>query len=224
MFKGASPFSDYVDAEFLFAVGVSSLVLLGLVIAMIIFVVRYSRKRHPHPKNIEGNIPLEVLWTVIPLGIFMYMFYVGWKGYQKTADVPEGALPIKVTARMWSWTFEYPNGVRTDTLYVPANTPMKLTLHSLDVNHSLFIPAFRVKKDVIPNRENVLWFKTPYPASYDIACAEYCGLRHSYMYTKVVAEDSASFERWYQRISEKQSKPYTPLLALTSQTSGQSTQ
>lgn len=221
MFTGVSPFSDYVDAEFLIAVGISSLVLLGLIVAMIYFVVRFSRKRNPHPKNIEGNIPLEVAWTVVPLGIFMYMFYMGWEGYQKTVDVPEGALPIKVTARMWSWTFEYPNGVRTDTLYVPANTPMKLTLHSADVNHSLFIPSFRIKKDVIPNRENVLWFKTPYAASYDIACAEYCGLRHSYMYTKVVAKDSASFEQWYMHESGKQSKPYSPMLVRTAQTSGQ---
>ena len=214
MFKGASPFSDFVDAEFLFVVGLSLLVLLGLMITMIYFIIRYSRKRNPHPSNIEGNTTLEVLWTVIPLGLFMYMFYLGWIGYQKISTIPEGALPIKVTARMWSWSFEYPNGVKTDTLYVPVNTPMKLTLHSMDVNHSLYIPAFRIKKDVIPNRENTMWFKTPFPASYDIACAEYCGLRHSYMYTKVVARDSVSFEQWYQDASAKQSKPYQPMLVI----------
>jgi cytochrome c oxidase subunit 2 len=90
---------------------------------------------------------------------------------------------------------------------------MKLTLHSMDVNHSLYIPAFRIKKDVIPNRENTMWFKTAYVASYDIACAEYCGLRHAYMYTKVVSKDSAQFESWYRTISEKQGKPYSPLLS-----------
>ena len=224
MFKGASPFSDYVDAEFLTAVGISLIVLLGITVVMIWFVIRYSRKRNPHPSNIHGNTTLEVLWTVIPLGIFLYIFYIGWEGYEKTIDVPEGALPIRVTARMWVWTFEYPNGVQTDTLYVPANTPMKLTLHSMDVNHSLFIPAFRIKKDVIPNRENVMWFKTPYPASYDIACAEYCGLRHSYMYSKVVAKDSARFEQWYQEISRKQAKPYTPMLVLNPATNEITTQ
>jgi cytochrome c oxidase subunit II len=212
MFKGASPFSDFIDADLLFVVGVSSLVLLGLLIAMVTFVIRYSRKRNPHPTNIEGNVPLEILWTVIPLGLFMYMFYLGWDGYKKISTIPEGALPIKVTARMWAWTFEYPNGVQTDTLTVPVNTPMKLTLHSLDVNHSLYIPAFRIKKDVIPNRENTMWFKTPRAASYDIACAEYCGLRHAYMYTKVVARDSTDFEEWYRDVSAKQGKPYTPML------------
>jgi len=212
MFKGASPFSDFIDADLLFVVGVSSLVLLGLLIAMVTFVIRYSRKRNPHPTNIEGNVPLEILWTVIPLGLFMYMFYLGWDGYKRISTIPEGSLPIKVTARMWSWTFEYPNGVQTDTLTVPVNTPMKLTLHSMDVNHSLYIPAFRIKKDVIPNRENTMWFKTPRVASYDIACAEYCGLRHAYMYTKVVARDSTGFEDWYRDASAKQGKPYTPML------------
>ena len=212
MFKGSSPFSDYVDAQFLFIVGISALVFLGLVVAMVLFIVKYSRKKHPYPANIEGNLPLELVWTVIPLGLFMYMFYLGWAGYQRTIDIPEGAHPIKVTARMWGWSFEYPNGVRTDTLYVPVNTPIRCTLHSLDVNHSFYIPAFRLKKDVIPNRENVMWFKTPRVASYDIACAEYCGLRHSYMYTRLVAVDSASFEQWYLHESKKQSKPYQPML------------
>ena len=74
-------------------------------------------------------------------------------------------MPIKVTARMWSWTFEYPNGVQTDTLYVPVKEPVKLSLTSMDVNHSMYIPAFRMKKDVIPNRENIMWFSTPGPVT-----------------------------------------------------------
>jgi cytochrome c oxidase subunit 2 len=142
----------------------------------------------------------------------MGMFYMGWKGYLDEKNIPDDAIPIKVTAQMWSWTFEYPNGVRADTFYVPVQTPIKVTLHSVDVNHSFFIPSFRIKKDVIPNRENQMWFKTTAVAEYDIACAEYCGLRHSYMYNKVVSMDSAGFERWYQKVSVAQSKPYKPLL------------
>lgn len=211
MFTGSSPFSNYVDATFLTIVGLSAIVLIGLIGAMVYFVFRYSRKRNPHPTNIEGNIPLEIAWTVIPVILFMGMFYMGWEGYRKTIDVPEGAVPIRVTARMWQWTFEYPNGVRTDTLYVPVNTPMKLTLHSLDVNHSLYIPAFRIKKDAIPNRENVMWFSTPEPRSFDIACAEYCGLRHAYMYTKVVAMTAQDFNGWYQKASLKAGRPYEPI-------------
>lgn len=213
MFTGSSPFSDYVDATFLTIVGISALVLLGLVVAMVYFVIRYSRKRNPQATNIEGNVPLEIAWTVIPIVLFMGMFYLGWEGYLKTVEVPEGAMPVHVTAKMWEWSFEYPNGVRTDTLYVPVNMPVKLTLRSLDVNHSLYIPAFRIKKDVIPNRENVMWFSTPEPKSYDIACAEYCGLRHAYMYTKVVAMETPAFEAWYKSASLKAGRPYEPIRA-----------
>jgi cytochrome c oxidase subunit 2 len=213
MFTGASPYSDVVDADFIFVLVLCSCVLLGLVVTMVYFVFRYRRKRNPHASNIEGNVPLEVLWTVVPLGLFMYMFYLGWAGYQKINDIPEDAIPLRATARMWQWTFEYPNGVKTDSLYVPVNFPVKLTLHSLDVNHSLYIPAFRVKKDVIPNRENKMWFRTAAVATYNITCAEYCGLRHAYMYTGVVSMDSASFEQWYRLTSQVQHKAYASLLA-----------
>ena len=101
---------------------------------------------------------------------------------------------------------------------MPVNTPMKLTLNSADVNHSFYIPAFRIKKDVIPNRQNVhVVLHTEAGAVYDVACAEYCGLRHSYMYTKIIAHDSTAFESWYREASGLQSKPYTPLLTPASQ-------
>jgi cytochrome c oxidase subunit II len=210
MFTGSSPFSDYVDTTFLMIVGISSLVLLGLVVAMIYFLFRYSRKRNPHPTNIEGNVPLEVAWTVIPLVLFMGMFWMGWEGYSRMSTIPDNAVPIAVTARMWTWTFQYPNGLQTDTLFVPVRQPIRLNLTSMDVNHSMYIPAFRIKKDVIPNRTNVMWFSTPEPKSYDIACAEYCGLRHAYMYTKVVAMSPEAFDEWYRVRSEKAAKPYAP--------------
>jgi cytochrome c oxidase subunit 2 len=212
MFKGASPYSDVVDADLIIVLAICSVVLIGLLAAMVYFVFRYRRSRNPYPTNIEGHVPLEVLWTVIPLGLFMYMFYLGWQGYERVNAIPADSLPLTATARMWNWSFGYPDGVASETLYVPVNRNVKLTLHSLDVNHSLYIPAFRVKKDVIPNRENTMWFRTHELGSYDIACAEYCGLRHSYMYTRVVSLDSAAFERWYQEASRKQAKPYTPLL------------
>jgi len=217
MFSGSSPFSDYVDATFLTIVGISLIVFLGLLIAMVYFVVHYSRKKNKHSTNIEGNVPLELTWTIIPLILFMWMFYIGWQGYLKELAVPDNAIPIKVTAQMWKWTFEYPNGVQMDTLYVPMNEPIKCVLHSLDVNHSFYIPAFRIKKDVIPTRENVMWFKTIRKASYDIACAEYCGLEHSYMYTKVISKDSADFDKWYRDISIKQGKKYQPINNIESQ-------
>ena len=97
---------------------------------------------------------------------------------------------------------------------MPVNVPVKLLLTSSDVNHSLYIPDFRVKKDVIPNRENTLWFQTNAVRSYDVACAEYCGLRHSYMYTKVISMDSSAFDAWYHKISALQSKTYAPFVSI----------
>jgi cytochrome c oxidase subunit 2 len=128
------------------------------------------------------------------------------------SEVPEGAVPIAVTARMWAFSFQYPNGLQTDTLYVPVRQAIKLSLTSVDVNHSMYIPAFRIKKDVIPNRTNVMWFSTPEAKSYDVACAEYCGLRHAYMYTKVVALEPGKFDEWYRKASASASKPYAPLV------------
>jgi cytochrome c oxidase subunit II len=213
MLTGASPFSDFVDTTFLLIAGASALVLLGLLVAMITFVVRYSRKRNPQATNIEGNTALEIAWTVIPLVLFMGMFYLGWEGYSRMSNVPANAIPIQVTARMWAWSFQYPNGLQTDTLFVPTGRPVKLTLRSLDVNHSMYIPAFRIKKDAIPNRENVMWFSTDEARAYDVACAEYCGLRHAYMYTKVVGMAPGAFEQWFRTASEKASRPYAPLTA-----------
>ncbi len=203
MFTSSSNFSNNVDAVFLYVVVLSLIVLVGITIAMVYFVIRYNRKRNPIPKNIDGNLTLEVLWTVIPLCLFMSMFYFGWMGYRDMREAPSDAMPIKVTARMWKWDFEYPNGLKTDTLFVPAHKAIKTDLHSVDVNHAFFIPAFRVKKDVYYNKKNDLWFRSDKIGSYDIACAEYCGLNHSMMYTKVHVMEQKDFDEWYKQTSQK---------------------
>jgi cytochrome c oxidase subunit II len=217
MLTGSSPFSDFVDTTFLIIVGLSALVFLGIIITMVVFTVRYSRKRNPRPANIEGNLKLEITWTIIPLLLFMGIFYLGWRGYIEEQTIPENGLEIRVTGRMWKWSFEYPDGILTDTLYVPVGVPVVCKLRSVDVNHSFFIPVFRIKKDAIPNRENVMWFKTARIASYDVACAEYCGLEHSYMYTKIMSLDSVSFEKWHEREAIKQTKEYRKLSDLLKQ-------
>ncbi|MEW5799577.1 MAG: cytochrome c oxidase subunit II [Bacteroidota bacterium] len=203
MFTSSSNFTNDVDALFAYIVALSLIVLIGITVAMIYFVIRYSRKRNPVPKNIEGNLTLEILWTAIPLLLFISMFYFGWVGYKEMRNAPADSLPIKVTARMWQWSFEYPNGLKTDTLYVPVSKPVRVDLHSLDVNHAFFIPAFRVKKDVYPNKKNDLWFKSDHIGRYDIACAEYCGLNHSYMYSAVHIMEQKDFDQWFADASKK---------------------
>jgi len=212
MTDGVATYSSYVEGVFWFVTGIAAIIFVGIVVVMIYFVVRYNRKRNPHPTNIEGNTTLEVLWTVIPLFIVLGMFWYGWVGFKELTNVPKDAIALKVTGQMWQWTFEYPNGVQTDTLHVPVHTPVKLEITSIDVNHSFFVPAFRTKKDAIPGKRNIMWFNATSEGAFDVACAEYCGLKHSQMYTKIVVQDSASFGSWYRAISEKQTKPATPLL------------
>lgn len=203
MFTSSSNFSNNVDALFAYIVILSAIVLVGITVAMIYFVIRYSRKRNPVPSNIDGNLTLEILWTAIPLMLFMSMFYFGWVGYKEMRAAPENSIKIHVTARMWHWGFEYPNGLKTDTLYVPVDTPVKVYLKSLDVSHAFFIPAFRVKKDVYPNKTNDAWFKSDKVGRYDIACAEYCGLNHSYMYSAVYIMEQKDFDAWFADASKK---------------------
>jgi len=97
---------------------------------------------------------------------------------------------------MWKWGFKYENGKTADSLYVPVNKPVQLNLTSLDVSHAFYIPAFRIKKDVYPNQTRTVWFKTDEVGKYDIACAEYCGLNHSYMYNKINVLSEKDYNDW----------------------------
>lgn len=206
MFTSSSNFSNTVDSIFLYMAALSAIVLVGILVAMVYFIVKYSRKKNPVPTNIEGNTALEVLWTMIPLVLFMSMFYFGWEGYREMRDIPKDAMVIKTTARMWSWSFEYPNGLQTDTLYLPVGRAVRCDLHSLDVNHAFYIPAFRIKKDVYPNKDNNIWFRSDKLGVYDLVCAEYCGLKHSYMYTKVYVMPRNEYDTWYAAASRKAGK------------------
>ena len=196
MFDDVSNFVSSVDGAFLFTLIVSVFFLVLITFLMIFFVIKYNRKRNPKAKNVHGNMALEILWTAIPTILVLLMFWYGWLGYSEQVNVPEDAMPINVTAQMWKWSFEYEDGRKTDSLYVPVNQPIKLILHSNDVNHSFFVPAFRLKKDVFPNRERIAWFIAKEICEYDIACAEYCGLNHSYMYSKIFVLSEQDFYDW----------------------------
>ncbi len=212
--SGASSSTGAVDSVFLFIVGISLFFMVLITFLMIYFIIKYNKKRHKTAKNIHGNTILEITWTVIPTIIVLFMFYFGWKGFQFIRTVPQGAMEVSVTARMWSWLFEYENGFQTDTLYVPLNTPVKLRLHSLDVIHSFYVPAFRLKEDAVPGLENYLWFEVEEAGDYDVLCAEYCGLQHAYMLTKVKAIPAEQFQIWYAGQEGKVS-PQTPDLSLS---------
>ena len=196
MFNGASNFSHDVDFIFLFSLIVSIFFLVLITFSMVYFVIKYNRKRNPKAINFHGNIGLEITWTVIPTILVLIMFWYGWVGYADMSEAPTNSLNIDVTAQMWKWTFKYDNGKIADSLYVPVNRPIKLNLHSLDVNHAFYVPKFRIKKDVYPNQSRTLWFKADQIGQFDIACAEYCGLNHSYMYNKVKVISEKDFTVW----------------------------
>ncbi len=199
MFSGASTIAGKIDAVFLFILIICIALLVLITFLMIFFVIKYSRKRNQKPENIHGNTWLEVTWTVIPTILVLGMFYWGWIVYSYSRDVPENAMVVKVTGRMWSWLFEYANGVQTDSLYVPVDKPVKLELHSQDVIHSFFVPAFRIKEDLVPGLNNYQWFQATEVGKYDVLCAEYCGLQHSYMLTSVNVMSEADFQKWMQQ-------------------------
>lgn len=198
MFETASDYAQSVDFVMLLIVGISVVLLLGITIAMIYFVFRYNRKRHPKAEQIHGNVTLEIIWIVIPTILVMIMFWYGYEGFQKLRADTEGAYEVKVYGFMWGWNFEYPNGKKTDTLYIPSSQKTKLVMTSRDVLHSFYIPAFRLKEDVIAGRSTFILLEPRTVGSYDVACAEYCGLNHSRMYTKLHVLEDDEFEKWLE--------------------------
>jgi cytochrome c oxidase subunit 2 len=199
MSSGASNFVQGVDRAFIFILGIAVFFLVSLTATMIYFVIRYSRKKNPKASQIRNNYALEIAWTIIPTILVLFMFWYGWKGYAPMRRVPADAIPVKVYGQQWSWSFEYANGKVSDELVVPLNKPVKLNLISRDVNHGLYIPAFRIKEDVIPGKRNYMWFKAEQLGDYDIFCSEYCGVRHSYMHSMVKVLPAADFQAWLEK-------------------------
>jgi len=193
----ASNFVSTFNTSFYFITGISVLLMVALTIVMIYFVFRYNKTKHKVAIQNEGSIKLEIIWTVIPIILALAMFYYGWAGWRPMTKAPKDAINITSTARMWSFTFQYENGKQSKDLIIPVNTPVKIKLVALDVIHSLFIPAFRIKSDMVPGREKMMWFLPQVVGNFDLYCAEYCGLRHSYMNANVKVLSKADFTAWY---------------------------
>jgi cytochrome c oxidase subunit 2 len=186
-----------VDFVFWFIAGLAVFLLLLVTGLMIYFAVRYNHQRHPEPKAVRESPLLEITWTLIPVALVLAMFWYGYRAFLTFRAVPADALVVKVTGQMWKWSFEYPNGKRTEVLYVPINKPIKLELKSLDVIHSFYVPAFRIKEDAVPGKANYLWFKPQGWGAADIFCSQYCGLQHSYMISRVEVLGEPDFSDWY---------------------------
>jgi cytochrome c oxidase subunit II len=193
----ASNFVAGFDKAFFFIIGISITLLIAITVLMLYFVFKYNRKKHPQASVVEGSTRLEIIWTVIPTILALTMFYFGWAGWRPMKTAPKDAMKVTTTARMWSFSFTYENGKQSEDLVLPVGMPVKLKLTSVDVLHSVYIPTFRVKEDIVPGRDKMMWFIPQREGEYDLYCAEYCGLRHSYMGANVKVLSKAEFDKWY---------------------------
>lgn len=192
-----------IDQAFWYIFIVSAVLLTGITLAMIFFVIRYRRSRHPQAADIRGNWKLELLWTIIPTIIALSMFAVGWKSYTGLRTVPAGSVQIQVLAQMFTWIFVYGNDKESENLLVvPEHTPIKLNIESLDVIHSFYLPAFRVKVDAVKKFPTYVWFRTEGPGVFDIMCTEYCGLDHSKMLAKLKVVSRQEYDAWLAQEGE----------------------
>ncbi len=162
------------------------------------FMVKYRRRsKDERPPNIQGSIPLEIVWTVIPSLICLGLYIWGSTLYFANATPPNGSIEIFVTGRQWMWKVQHPEGQREiNELHVPVGRPVKLTITSEDVIHDFFIPAFRVKKDAIPGRYTSLWFTATETGKFHLFCAQYCGAFHAGMEGWVIVMERNEYEKW----------------------------
>ena len=196
MILGPSNTAGKVEDAFLFIVVCCVILLVVVTVCMVVFLIKYNRERHPRPEHVKESMLLEVAWTVIPTILVILMFYFGWVDFDYIRNPPKDAMTVNVTARQWSWLFDYENGRRSDMLRVPAGKPVRLVMTSADVLHCLYIPAYRIKEDCVPGMKTHLWFTANAAGSYDIFCTEYCGVGHSHMRSQVVVMTPDDFEKW----------------------------
>ncbi len=186
------------DFLFWFVHLASFLLTFGIIVSLIYFLIKYRRKSEDDVTPvITHNNKLEVTWSVIPLIMALITFGWGFQTFLKQTTPPDDAYEISLTAQMWMWQFQYENGARSaGELHVPANRPIKLVMSSRDVIHSFFVPDFRIKQDIVPNRYTIAWFNAIEPGESIIFCTEYCGAGHSDMLGKVIVHEPEEFEEW----------------------------
>ena len=174
-----------------------TVLLSGTVFLLILyFAIRYRRRRHS-AVQIENSLKLELAWTALPLVLIVVMFIWGTRLYMQNRQPPPDAENIYVVGKQWMWTIEHAEGRREiNQLHVPAGKPIRLILASQDVIHDFFIPAFRVKQDVVPGRYSDLWFQATETGEFHLFCSQYCGTQHSGMIGTVIVMKPADFEEW----------------------------
>ncbi len=194
----ASTFARKVDSLHYFVI-ITTMVMSTLVgLTALFFFVRFRRRSETQTTPLL-NPPwwIETMFVVIPLGFFLFWFARGFTDYVEMRTPPKNAMDVYVQAKQWMWKFSYPGGPNAiGVLRVPANRPIRLLMTSRDVIHSFFVPAFRVKQDVLPGRYSETWFEAVGPGRHQLFCAEYCGTNHSLMLGEVIVLRPEEFDSW----------------------------
>lgn len=209
----ASTVADNVDLVFNMITWISAIFFVLIVVIMAVFIIKYRRvPGREAERTVTHHTPLELTWTIIPLILVIVIFYVGMVGYLELRTSPVDVYEVQVTGQKWYWNFEHRGGcAEANVLRVPVGRPVRLIMSSTDVLHSLYIPAFRVKQDVVPGRFTTLWFEATRTGTFDLYCTEYCGTQHSQMVGHVIVYDEDEFEEemrkcrdWINEIGEEQ--------------------
>src|SRR5882724_7347670 len=195
--KEASTIAPWTDALYIFLwlITLVGTVLVGMLV--LVFSIKYRKERHPEAVQIEGSTLLEATWTIIPLGIFLFVFVWGALLYFRIYNPPTNAMNIYIVGKQWMWKAEHPGGQHEiNALHVPTGRNVQLTMISQDVFHSFSIPAFRVKREVIPGRYSTVWFEATATGTYHLFCTQYCGTDHSAMIGEIVAMTPDDYQKW----------------------------
>jgi len=199
----ASTMAGQVDNLYFAWLILSGLVALAVAVLIVWFAIRYrqgtavDRTVGEGPEHEKKMQRIEIVWTVVPLALFMAMFVWCTEVYYRNVTVPKNAMPIYVVAKQWMWHAEHPAGEREiNELHVPVDRPVELLMTSQDVIHSLSIPGFRIKQDVLPGRYTTLWFTANRPGEYHLFCTQFCGTSHSHMVGRVIVMEQVAFESW----------------------------
>src|SRR5579862_3686710 len=202
--EAASSIAGHVDALYAYLVLVSAFFSLLIAFCVVFFAVKYRRKNDSIPAPVDehsiGGMILEIVWSVIPLGLSMIMFAWGASIYFTESRPPADSMEIFITGKRWMWKVQHMEGAREiNELHVPMNRNIKLTMTSEDVIHDFSIPAFRTKADVLPGKYTTEWFQPTKPGAYHIFCAEYCGTKHSGMVGTVYVLNQQDYQDWLAR-------------------------
>ena len=195
--ESASTSAGWVDALYIFLVLVSSVMTALIFATLIVFAVKFRRRKGQRAQQIEGSHVLELTWSIIPFFIFLSFFVWGAVIYFQERTPPKDATEVYTVAKQWMWKFEHIQGQREiNELHVPVGRDVKLIMTSQDVIHSFYVPAFRLKQDVLPGRYTTLWFRATKAGTYHVFCAEYCGTQHSGMIGSVVVMEPHDYAAW----------------------------